>query len=165
MTPVLPLSPVTNPRPSDSPRKRFPLEKWAPVYVWAKSFLTFGQWHLSRYHYGDIPPPPGATTGPGSRRESERATGLSFLGIIRVKIAIFLSCHAASGQPSREVTGRRTFSENLRTSFAFMSKYCTHIACTREATRHGTTTRRRRPAADPVFALRIVTSISTRDGL
>lgn len=83
-----PLSSVTNTQTSDSPRKRFPLEKWALVYVWARSLPTFGQRHLSRCHYGDIPPPPGATTGPGSRRESGRATGLSFLGIIRAKIAI-----------------------------------------------------------------------------
>lgn len=73
---------------SDSPRRRFPLEKWAPAYVWAKSLLTFGQRHLNRCHYGDTPPPLGATTGPESRRESGRATGLSFLGIIRAKIAI-----------------------------------------------------------------------------
>lgn len=110
---------------SNSPRKRFPLEKWAPVSVWTESLLTFGQRHLSWCHYGDIPPPPGATTGPGSQRESGRATGLSFLGIIRAKSRFLLSLYAASGQPSREVTGRRPFSENPGTSFAVTSKYCT----------------------------------------
>lgn len=73
---------------SDSPRRRFPLEKWAPAYVWAKSLLTFGQRHLNRCHYGDTPPPLGATAGSESQWESGRATGLSFLGIIRAKIAI-----------------------------------------------------------------------------
>lgn len=143
-----------NTRPSDSPRKRFLLEKWAPVYVWAKSLLTFGRRHLSRCHYGDIPPPPGATTGPGSRRESGRATGLSFLEIIRTKIAIPLSRipRRDLGQPSREVTGRWAFSENPGTSFAVTSKYCTHIARTREATRRGTHSR------SPVFAPQIVTA-------
>lgn len=135
-----PATRCANSRLSDSPRKRSPLEKWAPVYVWAKSLLTFGRRHLSRCHYGDIPPLPGATTGPGSLRESGRATGLSFLGIIRAKIAIPLSrvpCRDL-GQPSREVTGRWAFSENPGTSFAVTSKYCTHIARTREVTRHGT---------------------------
>lgn len=67
--------------PSDSPRRHSPSEKRAPVYVWVKSPLTFDRRHLSRHHYGDTPPPAGATTSPGSRRGSGRATGLSFLGI------------------------------------------------------------------------------------
>lgn len=120
-------------RASDSPRRRSPSEKRVPVYVWVKSPLTFDQWHLSRSHYGDTPPPAGATTSPGSRRGSGRATGLSFLEITGQAGKIGPPS-VARRSPGR-LTGRGAFSETPETSFAVTSKYYTCILRIRETTR------------------------------
>ena len=151
-----------NIQPSNLPRKRFPSEKWAPVSAWTESLLTFGQRHLSWCHYGDIPPPPGATTGPGSQWESGRATGLSFLGIIRAKSPFLLSLYAASGPALPGGHGTKTiFTKpgNILRGYIEILHLCTHEK--RLAT--ALTAWQRRSAADPVFALWIVTLALARD--